>query len=64
MPECDDIKFYATAETFGGEKPVPSCMPGTTSVPDVLHEVEEQYETPQDIPMLRFRVWSREQAAY
>lgn len=36
---CDDeVKFYAPTDTFGGTKPVPSCLPGEDRVPPEFTE--------------------------
>lgn len=42
---CEDKeKFYAVEDTFGGERPVPSCNPAAERVPDELREPEGDLE--------------------
>lgn len=36
--ECESVTFFAPADTFGGPKPVPSCLPAGVRVPDELRE--------------------------
>lgn len=44
MSDCDEIKFYAPTDTFGGEKPLPSCLPGQKRIAPELRELEETFE--------------------
>ena len=44
MSDCDEIKFYAPTDTFGGEKPLPSCLPGQKRIAPELREPEETFE--------------------
>lgn len=50
MSDCDDLKFYAPTDTFGGKKPLPSCLPGQKRVAPELRDPEEVYES---IPELK-----------
>ena len=44
MSDCDDVKFYAPSDMFGGNKPLDACLPGTKrSVPE-LRDPEEIFE--------------------
>lgn len=41
----DNVKFYAPTDTFGGTKPVPSCLPGEDRVPPEFTEPEPDMST-------------------
>lgn len=49
--DCDPIKFYPPSDVFGGEKPVPSCLPAPTRPPDELKAPEG--ESPVTAPIRR-----------
>ena len=49
MSDCDEIKFYAPTDTFGGEKPLPSCLPGQKRIAPELREPEETFEEVQPL---------------
>lgn len=43
MSDCDDIKFYAPNDVYGGEKKVSPCIPGQLRVAPELRELEEGF---------------------
>lgn len=51
--DCDPIKFYPPSDVFGGEKPVPSCLPAPVRPPDELKAPEG--ESPVVSPIQRPR---------
>lgn len=44
--KCDPIKFYPPSDVFGGEKPVPSCLPAPERIPNELARPEETEKEP------------------
>lgn len=46
--DCDPVKFYPPSDIFGGEKPVPSCLPAPERIPDELKRPTG--ETPEEEP--------------
>lgn len=42
--ECDEEKFHAVSDTFGGNRPLPPCNPAVERVPDELREPDGSLE--------------------
>lgn len=60
MSDCDDLKFYAPKDTFGGTKPVSSCIPGQKRVVPELRDPEEIYESTPELKVPGpIHVWNR-----
>ena len=55
MSDCEEIKFYAPNDIYGGVRKVPSCLPGEQRVvpelqdPEEIFEEEPEYELPGPI---------------
>ena len=55
MSDCEEIKFYAPNDIYGGDKKVPSCLPGDQRIapelqdPEEIFEDEPEYELPGPI---------------
>lgn len=64
MPDCPEKEFFAAAEVFGGDKPVPSCMPGEPRPADEMHTLDGVVPASVATPILSIRVYNRLQAAY
>jgi hypothetical protein len=50
MSDCDDIKFYAPNDVYGGDKKVSPCIPGQLRQAPELREPEEKFE---EVPKLQ-----------
>lgn len=57
---CEDIKFYAPADTFGGVKPAIACGEEVVRIPDELVEPEGTLPEAQTLLVPQpLRVWNR-----
>lgn len=63
MADCLETQFHSVAETFGGPKPIPSCMPGEVRPNDELYSPTQGASEYSEPPVLVLTLRSHQKEA-
>lgn len=64
MADCYEKQFFAPSETFGGPKPIPSCMPGEDRPADTLYEAERVTVVEEEPPVVIINLTNHQQEVF